>query len=211
MNRSKHHWDTVYQNHQTEELGWYESKPNIILDFIEQILLPKDARIFIAGAGSTTLIDALEERSYTNITASDIAEQGLKKLRNRLGPRRSKKITWIQDDLLHPIKLININPVDLWIDRAVLHFFTEQRDQEKYLELLDRLVKPDGWVIIAAFSLHGAEKCSGLNVTRYDKDKLIHLLGDNYRLKNTLEFDYVMPSKQIRPYVYTLFQRSLRN
>ena len=54
--------------------------------------------------------------------------------------------------------------VDLWHDRAVLHFFTSEEHQNTYFQLLKKLVKVEGFVILAEFNLEGAKKCSGLDV-----------------------------------------------
>ena len=199
------HWNKVYTNAEIENLGWYENDPKESLELIEKCKLDKDAAIFISGAGATTLVDELLERKYTNIIANDIAETALISLKSRIG--RSEAVKFVIDDLTSPKKLQFLPKIDLWIDRAVLHFFLKEEDQKSYFDILKQLVKPNGFVIIAAFNLEGAKKCSGLDVYNYNADMIANRLGNEFNLLTTFDHTYVMPSGGERPYVYTLFQR----
>ena len=97
--------------------------------------------------------------------------------------------------------------IDLWHDRAVLHFFHERSSQDAYFALLQKLVRPGGYVIIAAFNLNGAPTCSGLPVFRYDARMLQEKLGENFKLLEAFDHTYTQPSGDTRAYVYTLFRR----
>jgi hypothetical protein len=66
---------------------------------------------------------------------------------------------------------------------------------------------PGGFVILAAFAMNGATKCSGLPVQRYSVDSLCEFLGDGYRLVESSDYTYRMPSGDLRPYVYTRVQK----
>ena len=159
------------------------------------------------GAGATTLVDILLKKGYEKIVANDISASALEKLKARLGNELSGKVQWIVDDLTNPEKLTSIGPVDLWHDRAVLHFFNDPAEQLNYFNLLRKLVKLNAYVIIAAFNLDGAEKCSGLPVFRYDQNMLQQQLGEGFSLIKAFDYTYLMPSGNTREYVYTLFQR----
>ncbi|MEZ4841195.1 MAG: hypothetical protein R2821_06700 [Flavobacteriaceae bacterium] len=52
--------------------GWYENNPQKTVELIEQCNLPKEASLFIPGAGATTLVDELVNRDFSNIIANDI-------------------------------------------------------------------------------------------------------------------------------------------
>ena len=199
------HWNKVYTNAEIENLGWYENDPKESLELIEKCKLNKNAAIFISGAGATTLVDELLERKYTNIIANDIAEAALISLKSRIG--RSEAVKFVIDDLTKPKKLQFLPKIDLWIDRAVLHFFLKEEEQKSYFDILKQLVKPKGFVIIASFSLEGAKKCSGLDVFNYNTDMIVNRLGNEFKLLTTFDHTYIMPSGGERPYVYTLFQR----
>jgi hypothetical protein len=110
--------------------------------------------------------------------------------------------------LVHSILLNDLPKVDVWNDRAVLHFFTEKKEQDTYFELLHKKVKKGGFVILAEFNLQGATMCSGLPVKRYDVKMLQESLGKDYLLLKHFDYDYQMPSGEIRKYIYTLFKRN---
>ncbi|MFK5982030.1 MAG: methyltransferase domain-containing protein [Flavobacteriaceae bacterium] len=200
----KSHWDKAYSNNSEEKLGWFETDLSPMLQLIDKTELSKEAQIINIGAGSTTLIDELLKQGYNNLTASDISEVALKNLENRVG---NENINFIVDDLLNSEKLSNIDPVDLWIDRAVLHFFTEEQDQDTYFNLLKSKIKLNGFVVLAEFNLQGAKKCSGLDVFQYDAKMLQNKLGDGYKLIESFDYTYTMPSGDEREYVYTLFNK----
>ena len=198
------HWDNAYTNSSEEKLGWYETDLQPMLQLIEKTGLNKSARILNAGAGSTTLIDTLVKNKFSNIIATDLSKVALNNLSSRVG---KENVTCIVDDLTNPTKLNDITPVDLWIDRAVLHFFTDEKDQKTYFDLINQKVTKGGYVILAEFSLEGAKKCSGLDVFRYDTKSLTEKLGTDFELINSFDYIYQMPSGADRPYVYTLFRK----
>jgi len=198
----KEHWDKAYLNSPDEKLGWFETDLTPTLNFVSKTGLNKSARILNVGAGSTTLIGKLLNIGYSNLLATDISEVALKKLESRIG---SGKAEYIIDDLTKPTKLKNIEPVDLWIDRAVLHFFTEENEQTAYFDLLKSKIREKGFVILAEYNLEGAETCAGLPVHRYSKEMLIEKLGADFELMDSFDYTYIMPSGAERPYIYTLF------
>ncbi len=203
----KEHWNKTYINRADDKLGWYEEFPQESICLIDKCNLSPDSVILNVGAGTTTLIEFLLLMGYTNIIATDISNDCLSRLKTSLGDEKDK-IMWIEDDLTNPVLLRNIPPVDLWIDRAVLHFFTESKDQDTYFELLKSKVRKGGFVIFAEFNLKGATKCSGLPVYRYSRDMLAEKLGDNFELTDSFDYIYSMPSGAERPYVYTLFRKT---
>lgn len=203
----KIHWEQVYQNSSIDQLGWHEVNPAPSLALIEQCNLKKDAAILNVGTGASTLVDELLKDGYLNVIANDISNLALEELQLRLGPEQSKKVHWIVDDLSNPVELKSLEQIDLWHDRAVLHFFHDSASQDTYFNLLRMLVRIDGFVIIAAFNLNGAERCSGLPVFRYDAAMLQKKLGQEFQMIEAFDHTYLMPSGKTREYVYTLFQR----
>lgn len=125
----KGHWDAVYQK-EDEKLGWYEPNPKKTLSLIAETNLPKDAAILNVGEGTTTLINKLLDLGYTNITANDLSEIALVKLKKRIQRKFGFQINTIVDDLTNSTKLNQLKKVDLWIDRAVLHFFLKEKEQK---------------------------------------------------------------------------------
>lgn len=201
------HWNNAYLKTNVKNLGWYEENPQPSIELIVACNLPKDAILFNAGAGATTLIDNLLGQGYTNIIINDISSVALGELGDKIIVPKSANVTFIVDDLTNPTELNKLNNIDLWHDRAVLHFFTEHEPQLTYFNLIRNAVKTEGYVILAEFNLEGAKKCCGLNVVNYDEDMLQKGLGETFKLKKSFNYTYTQPSGNTREYVYTLFQK----
>ena len=201
----KKHWETVYTKYDYTELGWFEENPQPSLDLIKLCNLNTDAVLLNVGAGATTLVDKLIDLNYTNILATDISENALNVLTDRISS--NKNVKTIADDLTSPTVLNEIDKVHLWHDRAVLHFFIAQKDQDTYFELLKSKVKTSGYVILAMFNFDGATKCSGLPIKQYDAELFSEKLGTDFELQKAFNHRYIMPSGDSREYVYTLFKK----
>src|ERR1035437_3453276 len=204
----KNHWDKVYSKIDLDKLGWYEETPQPSLDLINSCNLNKDAAILDVGSGSTALIKNLIHDSFSNILALDISEVALDRAKQLLTPDEAAKVKWVVDDVTNPENLNQQGSIDLWHDRTVLHFLIEENQQKKYLETLKKVVRKEGFVIIAVFSLDGAKKCSGLNVKNYDQNMMKEFLAKDFKLLKHFPYLYKMPSGDLRPYVYTLFKRT---
>lgn len=201
------HWDKVYQTKADEQLGWFEDYPETTLNLIKKCQLIPDATILNVGVGTTKLIDALLDNGYNNIIANDLSKAALEKLEVRILNKYNYQLKCIADDLTKPKDLLELKNVDLWIDRAVLHFFLSEEGQDNYFNTVETVVSKGGYVLIAVFSLEGAEKCSGLPLQRYNAEMLQDKLGSDFKLIETFNHTYVNPSGGERPYIYTLFKR----
>jgi len=201
------HWDKVYETKADEQLGWFEGYPDTTLKLIEKCQLNPDAKILNVGVGTTTLIDALLDKGFKNIIVNDLSKAALQKLKARILKTYNYHLECIADDLTNPKKLLELKNIDLWIDRAVLHFFLTKEEQDNYFKTIKAVVSKEGYVLIAVFSLEGAEKCSGLPLQRYNAEMLQDKLGSDFKLIEAFNHIYINPSGGERPYVYTLFQR----
>lgn len=203
----KKYWDEAYQKSPITNLGWYEENPKPSLELIDSCNLPNEALIFNACAGATTLIPELLAKGYENILVNDISAMAFTALKNNLPVSEKVSAQYIVDDLTKPEALLNLKNVDLWHDRAVLHFFTEEKQQKTYFDLLKKELKPKGFVILAEFNLEGAKKCSGLDVFNYNEEMLQERLGSDFELLKSFNETYTQPSGNTKEYVYTLFQK----
>ncbi|VVB86361.1 Ubiquinone/menaquinone biosynthesis C-methyltransferase UbiE [uncultured archaeon] len=209
MNDSmKEHWDEIYEALDADELTWYEEIPESSIKLLSKCHINKDESILDVGAGASTFIDYLINQGFTNIIATDISEIALSKIKERLGNEKASLVRWIVDDITQPVHIQNLKDIAVWHDRAVLHFLLEENQQQMYLSTLKKVVKKGGYVIIAAFSLKGAKKCSGLSVKNYDQNMLAEFLGKDFSLLDYFDYTHYMPSREPRPYVYALFQRN---
>ena len=200
------HWDNIYARRNIQQLGWYEESTRSF-ELIDQLKINKEESILDIGTGSSVLIDELLAAGYKNIIASDISETALLNAQNRIGIKEAAKVKWIIDDVLQPRTLNRLVDVALWHDRTLLHFLTQLDEQRAYLDLMNKVIKPGGFVIIAVYSLEGADMCSDLKVKRYDHRMLCQLLGERYDPLDYFDHLYFMPSGDERPFIYALFQK----
>ena len=200
----KQHWENVYQTKKADQVSWFQPHLSKSLDFIVQSGIGLSASMIDVGGGASTLVDDLLEKGYSNISILDISGTALETSKKRLG-NKAGKIHWIEGDITN-VKLPEQH-FDLWHDRAVFHFLTDAAARQKYKENLDSSLKPGGGLILAAFSLKGPERCSGLNVTRYSPELLQAELGKGYRLIKTLEETHPTPFGTTQEFVYCFFKK----
>ncbi|NJD76508.1 MAG: class I SAM-dependent methyltransferase [Candidatus Methanoperedens sp.] len=207
-NAIKEHWDEIYESLDADELTWYEEIPEPSIRLLSECHINKDETVLDVGAGASTFIDYLIDQGFSNIIAADISEIALGRLKERLGKEKASLVKWIVDDITEPVHIQNLRDIALWHDRAVLHFLLQENQRRTYLSMIKKSVKKGGYVIIAAFSLKGAKKCTGLEVRNYDHNMLGEFLGKEFVLLDYFDYIYHTPAGMPRPYVYTLFRRN---
>lgn len=208
MTSLKEHWNKKYASTPITQLGWYESISEPSLQLIANCAVSKDSVIVDVGSGVSILIANLLDLGYENLYAVDISDVALEKAKALLNPKQAAQVHWILDDITHPSAVLQIQNVKVWHDRAVFHFLTEEQDRQPYKMILQKTIMSGGFVIISAFALHGAAMCSGLCVQRHSVESLREFLGDEFKLIESMDYTYHMPSGDLRPYVYTRFQRA---
>lgn len=172
------HWDRVYHTKDHTRVSWFKTDCKDTLEQIISLGLPKTCAIIDVGAGASQLVDTLLKAGYENITALDIANQGLSISKQRLG-QLADKITWLCDDITTTQQL---QKYDLWHDRAALHFLTSTEDQQRYVQQLRQHLNPGAYALLATFAINGPEKCSDLMIEQYDATKLLSLLGSEFEM-----------------------------
>jgi hypothetical protein len=134
----------------------------------------------------------------------DISGAALARARRRLEPQQDL-VTWIETDVTAHWQ---VPPVDIWHDRAVFHFLTDQRDRADYLDRLREHLKSSGSAVIATFALDGPAKCSGLPVMRYSPDSLGVELGSDFTLVDVQVEQHETPGGADQSFCFTRFRRS---
>jgi hypothetical protein len=148
-------------------------------------------------------VDHLRARGMTCVTVLDISGTALERAQRRLGLQQ-QNVTWIETDVTAQWR---VPPVDIWHDRAVFHFLTDERDRAAYLERLRENLKSSGSVIIATFALDGPAKCSGLPVIRYSPGSLGTELGADFTLVDIRVEQHQTPDGAHQSFCYTRFHR----
>ncbi|MDF1697106.1 MAG: class I SAM-dependent methyltransferase [Saprospiraceae bacterium] len=186
---STKHWQNIYQNKSDSEVSWTENYPDIAIDYIKKIQLPKESSIIDIGGGTSRFVDALLEMGYTNITVLDISKAALDRSKERLR-ETSTEVNWIVSNV------VEFKPemtYDFWYDRAVFHFLTNPSDISSYVDIVGKALNPKGNLLVGTFSENGPLKCSGLEVTRYSKAELEHVFSDTMKVNTSFKHIHTTP------------------
>ena len=200
----KQHWNDIFTSKETSELGWYEEDVSQTLKFLDFLEKKEEVQVFLSGAGTSLLVDALLEQNH-RLILNDISDEALKKLKSRIGTVNHEPI-WLHHDISKTLPK-NTPKVDLWIDRAVLHFLLEESQIATYFANLNATLKVGGHALLAEFSSTGAMQCAGLKVHRYSLDEMTKRMGENFELVENEEYTYINPVGDARHYVYALFKK----
>ena len=176
---TKTHWENAYQTKAVDEVSWYRPHLETSLRLIEDAAPDRDGAVIDVGGGEATLVDDLVSRGYIAVTVLDISQAAIEVAKDRLG-LAAAPVHWIIGDITS-VEL-EAARYDLWHDRAVFHFLTNADDRAAYVRQVARAVRVGGHVIVATFGLDGPEKCSGLDVVRYDAENLHGEFGPKFPL-----------------------------
>lgn len=198
----KEHWEKVFATKSPEEVSWTQEKPNTSLNLIEKANLDKSAEIIDVGGGDSRLVDFLLEEGYENISVLDISANAIERAKKRLGDK-AEKVTWIVSDILDfkPNKRY-----ELWHDRAVFHFLTSPKDILHYGNVVNEFVEKD--LIIATFSTKGPLRCSGLDVTQYDRESIMVRFKEKFALVESFYEDHTTPFDTIQNFLFARLIKS---
>ena len=172
----KSHWESIYENKMPTEVSWYQTEPAVSLELIASTGIGNKSKIIDVGGGASVLVDKLLSQGFGDLTVLDISLKAMDYAKKRLCDR-ANTVKWIEADVT---EFEFSGKYDLWHDRAVFHFLTDEDDRKKYVRNLKRVLNPGGYVIIAAFAIGGPTKCSGLNIVQYNSEKICNELGDSF-------------------------------
>jgi 2-polyprenyl-3-methyl-5-hydroxy-6-metoxy-1,4-benzoquinol methylase len=195
---SKNHWETVYRQKAVEETSWHQPSPKMSLWMIGRTAVSVETPIIDIGGGASLLADHLLGLGYRDVTVLDISRAALEQAQSRLGDR-SKQLNWIEADVT---RFRPARPYGMWHDRAAFHFLTDAEDQQRYASVLEEALEPGGQAIIATFSPQGPKKCSGLDIVRYDAQKIEKTLGPAFRLLEQQEDLHTTPAGREQRFNY---------
>jgi len=195
----KAHWEKIYQTKQPTETSWYRPHLEVSLELIESAAASRDARVIDVGGGESTLVDDLLARGYRNCSVLDISATAIDVARKRLGADAGN-VTWLCGDAT--TFEFGRHRYDVWHDRAVFHFLTAEIDRVAYVRQVANAVKPGGHVIVATFGPEGPTKCSGLDVVRYDPQRLHDEFGGRFKLMGHRTELHQTPTGTIQQFIY---------
>ncbi len=171
----KQHWETVYGSKNHKEVSWYADHVETTPAWLTALGLSQDAALMDIGGGASTWVDDMLDRGFRNLTVLDISHAALDIAKTRLSSR-SNEVRWLEANVLeYPFAP---RCFDVWHDRAVFHFLTDERDREAYRAQVTTALKPGGFLLFSIFADDGPEKCSGLVVRRHSEQDLLEFFAD---------------------------------
>lgn len=197
------HWNDIYARKREDEVSWYQEEATVSLELVARCGLGPGARIIDVGGGAGRLVDGLLDRGFKDVTILDLSVEALAKARARLGAR-AEGVRWIAADVttFEPAERY-----DLWHDRAVFHFLTSPVDRAAYVTALEHALAPGGHAIVGTFALDGPERCSGLEVVRYDAPGLAAALGASFALVEAVRQEHLTPAGKVQAFTFVRLAR----
>lgn len=203
MENIKQHWDNIYLTKQDAEVSWFQQYPLTSLRLIKKYSPSKEATIIDVGAGNSRLTKLLMIKGYSNLTVLDISTSAIDRSKKAVG-NTSNNLNWIASDIL---EFKSERTYDVWHDRAVFHFLTNKEDIMKYVRTVSDKLRKDGIFILATFSIDGPKKCSGLEVSQYDKNALLELFAPNFSLVRSFGKVHQTPMGTNQEFIYAVFKK----
>lgn len=197
------HWNDIFLKSKNEDLGWWEDDVSQTLKILDNININSESKIFLAGAGTSLLVDELVKKN-SNLILNDISDVALEKLKSRL--QNNTKFDFFKHDLSK--RFIKDN-IDVWIDRAVLHFLINEEDIKTYFINLNNNLNVGSFVLFAQFRIGASTSCASLNIKQYDTNEFSKRLGKNFKLILDEEYNYTNSSGGQREYIYALYQKTI--
>lgn len=199
----QNHWEKVYRTKEPSEVSWTQEIPEISLQFIHSFHMPKSAPIIDIGGGDSKLVDHLLLEGYLDLTVLDISNTAIKKAKKRLG-KLADRIHWLVCDItsFHPTRKYKI-----WHDRATFHFLITDIQISKYLKIAAESVDSQGFIAMGTFSIHGPDKCSGLEIRKYSEESLSSQLNIDFEKIKCIMEDHLTPFNTKQNFLFCSFRR----
>ncbi len=193
-------WESAYATKEAEERSWTETGPSHSLPWVlEDSPRPSNAIVDVGG-GASRLADSLVARGFTNVTVLDVAPSALAEVHARLGAA----VQLVEADVL---EWEPPQPIDLWHDRAVFHFFVDPDEQLRYVDRVTNAVRGGGTFVLATFASTGPEECSGQPVARWSAAQLQERFSVGFELLQSEEHLHVTPWGTNQPFTWARFRR----
>jgi 2-polyprenyl-3-methyl-5-hydroxy-6-metoxy-1,4-benzoquinol methylase len=198
MNKNSH-WEGIYENKSEEQLSWHRGHLEQSLAFIDSAGLAKSDAIIDVGGGTSTLVDDLLARGYSNLTVLDLSARALEIVQKRLGAS-AHNVKWIAGDVTDVA--LPKQHYRFWHDRAVFHFLKSDEQRKRYVDAVRASVQPGGHVLVATFGVEGPLQCSGLEVERYSEETLHAAFGADFQKVRAVKETHLTPWGKPQEFLY---------
>lgn len=199
----KAHWENIFKTRDTTKVSWHQAVPKTSLRLINELRLNKSDEIIEVGCGDSFLGDKLLDNGFTDITLLDISQKALDTIKNRLSDSK-RNIQFINADIT---EFSTSKKYDLWHDRAVFHFLTNEIEIQKYIRIVSNSINKEGYLILGTFSTSGPDMCSDLPVKQYSEEKLFKLFNHDFNRVQCFTENHITPSSSSQNFLFCIFQR----
>jgi SAM-dependent methyltransferase len=198
------HWDRIYGSQRPEQVSWFRPHLNVSIELLQGAGLDPRSRVIDIGGGASTFVDDMLERGVEHVTVLDISAAALQAARDRLG-ERATRVRWIVSDVCGAE--LDSHSIDLWHDRAALHFLTDPVDVGCYVRLANAAIVVGGHAVIGGFASDGPEHCSRLPVVRRDPEQIAELFAERFRLTAARREMHSTPRGAPQSFAYAVLQK----
>ena len=115
------HWDKVYQSKDHNQVSWHQTHSTISFEWILKHTQKNDSIIDV-GSGVSILADNLLDEGYTHLSLLELSPTAIQTTKDRLKAHTSK-VNFYNENILN---FQSDTQFDLWHDRAVFHFLTNE-------------------------------------------------------------------------------------
>lgn len=196
------HWENVWSTKAPDAVSWYQRNTALSMRWLAATGVAPPARVLDVGGGASLFVDALLDAGFAP-TVLDISAAALEVAKKRLGDR-APRVEWIAADIT---SWSPPHPWDVWHDRAVYHFLTEDAGRAAYRAALSRALLPGAHAILATFALDGPERCSGLPVRRASAEILAADFAGLLVLEESERELHATPAGSTQSFTWTRWRR----
>jgi len=196
------HWNTVYDTKGEDGVSWYQSEPTMTRELLAATGVSRDRAVIDLGGGASVVVDHLLANSFTDISVLDVSRVALDRTQARLGSD-AERVHWLHRDIFD---WAPERRYDLWHDRAVFHFLTDQDERRAYAKTLRAGLACEGVAILATFAADGPTHCSGLPVVRYAPEALAAEFAPDLELVTSRREEHLTPAGLIQPFTWVLLK-----
>ncbi len=197
------HWDGIYTNNPVTNLSWYEREPTVPLALVKKFASGTTGPVIDIGSGESSLVDRLLADGFADVTALDISHRALAAIRERLG-ECAASIAFVVHDV---VTWKPSRQYEVWHDRAVFHFLTDDAARDQYLEVAARGIRVGGSLVLATFAEDGPTQCSGLPVTRYSTEELARTFSASFSLVEHGREEHLTPAGAVQSFTWVVLRR----
>jgi SAM-dependent methyltransferase len=198
------HWETIYGTKDHKAVSWFADHVETTPEWIRELGMSKTAALVDIGGGASTWVDDMLDQGFKNLTVLDLSPSALNIAKARLGAR-GETVKWLAANVLD--QAFAPASFDLWHDRAVFHFLTDEDDRAAYRTKVTTALKPGGSLLFSIFADDGPEKCSGLTVRRHSENELTDYFGGEFESVQSSRGVHVTPGGSEQRFVTVLLQK----